>query len=55
MRLAVAAAFVFEGLIDPSAIRSQLRKGVKIGAKPFISRCAVLEAFEIGFQLGRGV
>ena len=53
--LADAGAFVFEGFINPSAVRSHLLKGLEIGTEPLISRRTVLEAFEIGFELYGGL
>ena len=54
MGLTVAGAFVLQGFTNPSAISSHLRQSLEVGAKPLVSGSAVLETFEIGFQLQRG-
>ena len=55
MGLTVAGAFVFQGLTNPSAISSHLRQSLEVGAKPFVCGRTVLEAFEISFQIRRGL
>lgn len=43
-----------EGVIDPSAGRSHFVKAPQIVTKPPVSWCAVLEALQVGFELGGG-
>ena len=55
MGLASAGAFVFEGFINPSALSSHLLHGLEISTEPLVGRRTILEAFEIGFELERGL
>jgi hypothetical protein len=55
MGLTVAGAFAFQGLPNPFAISSHLRQSLEVGAKPLVSGRTVLEAFEISFQIRRGL
>jgi hypothetical protein len=51
--LAGAGRFIFESLINPSAISSHLIESLEIGTEPLVSRCTVLETFQVGFELER--
>ena len=53
--LAVTGTFVFPGPHRSITISSHLRQSPEIGTEPLVSGRTVLEAFEISFQIRRGL
>jgi hypothetical protein len=53
IRLAVAHLFLFQCLINPTAVGPHLFELLQIGPKPLVALNAVLKTFEIGFELKR--
>ena len=53
IRLAVAHLFLFQCLINPTAVGSHLFEFLQIGPKPLVGLNAGLKAFEISFEFER--